>query len=95
MPSLELAHIREQGQDMLIFPLDDSFGRKTESDRAAMLTMLERRAHAAGLAGGAVAIWEHGSHTHFMGPRPWRPFLEGIDMDWVWANVNREISWTN
>jgi hypothetical protein len=93
MPSLKAAHIREQGQNMIIFPLDSAFGSKSSDDQAETLAELENRANAAGLAGHAVAVWESGSRMHFMGPRPWYGFLKGLTMHWVWANVNKEISW--
>jgi len=93
MPKLKAAHINEQGQNMIIFPLDRTFGMKTDHARSELLEELERRAHAAGLAGRAVAIWERGNQTHFLGPRSWQMFLQSISMRWVLANVNKELSW--
>ncbi len=93
MPSFKTAHIREQGQDMIIFPLDNSFGSKSSSDQSDALTDLEFRANAAGLAGHAAAVWESGNRTYSLGPRPWQGFLQSISMRWVWLNVNKEISW--
>jgi hypothetical protein len=93
MPKLKAAHINEQGQNMIIFPLDGAFGIKTHHARSEMLEELERRAHAAGLAGRAVAIWERGNQTHFLGPRPWQGFFQSISLRWVMANINKEISW--
>lgn len=93
MPRLKAAHVSEQGQNMIIFPLDSSFGSKTDQARSELLKELERRAHAAGLAGRAVAIWERGNQTHYLGPRPWQAFLQSISMQWVLANVNKELSW--
>jgi hypothetical protein len=93
MPALKAAHIREQGHNMIIFPLDQSFGRKSDRDRSTALAELERRAHEAGLAGRAVAFWEGTNRTHFMGPRPWHPFLKGLSMNDVLASVNKQIRW--
>jgi hypothetical protein len=93
MPKYKVAHIREQGQDMLLFPLSHQLGQLTDDEQSDLLEELERRAHAAGLAGGAAVFWQHGGHGHFMGPRPWHPFLRSISMSFVQRNVNREISW--
>ena len=93
MPRLKVAHILEQGQNMIIFPLDQSFGDKSNHDQEETLSSLEYRANSAGLAGHAVAIWQHGLHTHFRGPSKWQNFLRSISMRWVLANVNKEISW--
>jgi hypothetical protein len=93
MPSFNVAHLREQGQDMLLFPLDSGFGRKTSSDQRSILGELEVRAHHAGLAGRAAAVWESGGRTYTLGPPNWAGFLRSLSMRAVLANVNREISW--
>lgn len=93
MPRLKAAHVRQQGQDMIIFPLDSSFGNKASDDQSEVLAELEQRAHAAGLAGRAVAVWERGREMHSLGPRAWQGFLRSISMRWVLANVNKELSW--
>jgi hypothetical protein len=93
MPSLKAAHIREQGQDMIIFPLDRAFGQKSDRDQLLALGELERRANSAGLAGRAVAFWEGNNGTHFRGPSRWHPFLRGLSMRSVLASVNKKISW--
>ncbi len=93
MPNIDVAHIHEQGQDMLLFPLDGSFGHKTPSDQRAMLNELQAHARGAGLAGHAVAVWVSGGSTYTIGPERWRGFLQSIDMSFVIQNVNRKISW--
>ncbi|APR51913.1 hypothetical protein CA223_07275 [Sphingomonas koreensis] len=93
MPSFDVAHIREQGQDMLLFPLDHSFEHKTSTEQNALVNELQLRANRAGLAGKAVGVWQCGRQTRFLGPVPWHGFLQSIDMRFVLSNVNRELSW--
>jgi hypothetical protein len=93
MPSFEVAHIREQRQNMLLFPLDHSFENKPLVEQNSIVTQLQMRANQAGLAGRAVAVWEYGSETRFLGPTSWQAFFESIDMGFVFANINREVSW--
>jgi hypothetical protein len=93
MPRLKLAHLNEQGQNMIIFPLNSSFGNRSSREKNDALAELECRANNAGLAGRAVAIWQHGHHTHSMGPPKWQNFLRSISLQWVLAHVNKEISW--
>ena len=93
MPSFDVAHIREQGQNMLLFPLDGSFEHKPSSEQQVTLAELQSRAHAAGLAGKAVAVWARGDRTHFLGPRAWHNFLSSISMSFVLANVNKKVWW--
>jgi hypothetical protein len=94
MPTYKVAHINEQGQDMIIFPVDSAFSRMTRSDQEHQLGLLGFRANAAGLRGAAVAIWDAGGgHLGFFGPQQWHPFLKSIDLHFVMANLNKEISW--
>jgi hypothetical protein len=93
MPSFDVAHIREQGQNMLLFPLDDSFEFKSSAEQNSIVAQLQMRANRAGLGGRAVAVWQRGHETRFLGPPPWKAFLRSIDMTFVLTNVNRKISW--
>ena len=93
MPSFDVAHLHQQGQNMILVPLDDSFDHKSSAEQNGFLAELQMRAHQAGLAGRAVAVWMQGYETRFLGPTQWRAFFESIDMRFVLANVNLEISW--
>jgi hypothetical protein len=94
MPKYKVAHIREQGQDMIIFPLATSFAQKTESDQNEELGVLEFRANGAGFRGAAVAVWDAGSgQMGFRGPTQWHPFLRSINLQFVITNINKEVSW--
>jgi hypothetical protein len=94
MPHFKVAHIREQGQDMIIVPLDSAFGRKITSEQQSVRTELQARSRAAGLAGTVVPVWDDGfGRMGFFAPIGWRAFFESINLHWVFANVNREIYW--
>lgn len=93
MPSFDVAYVREQGQNMLLFPLNRSFAHKSSAEQHSILQELEERAHGAGLAGRAVAVWESGGRTYTIGPKLWAGFLRSLSMRAVLASVNRKISW--
>ncbi|WP_316186417.1 hypothetical protein [Bradyrhizobium sp. SZCCHNS30592] len=94
MPKYQVAHIREQGQDMIIFPLEARFGYLSDADKNHELGILESRANAAGLRGAAVAVWDAGGgRMGFMGPQPWHSFLRSISLQFVAANLNKEVFW--
>ena len=94
MPSFKVAHINEQGKDLIIFPLAPDFGNLTGEDQDRELAFLGSRANSAGLRGVAVAVWDLGmGRVAFRGPVSFYPFLSGINMKFVMAHVNREISW--
>jgi hypothetical protein len=93
MPTFKLAHVREQGQNMLLFPLGGNVAHKTTQEQHGILAELEDRAHAAGLAGRAAIFWESGGRTRSLGPKAWANFLRSMSMNAVLRSVNKSISW--
>ncbi|MGO9123532.1 MAG: hypothetical protein ACLP6G_01450 [Terriglobales bacterium] len=94
MPRYDVAHVKEQGVDLIIIPLDSMFGHKTSNTQQEIIAELQVRAHAAGLAGAVVPIWDSGGgRMAFMAPSQWHSFFSSIDFRWVAANINRELFW--
>jgi hypothetical protein len=94
MPKFELAHIREQGVDLIVIPLDDSFRLKSEKDKNASVAELQARAASAGLAGTVVPVWgEAGGRMAFLAPQNFHSYFKSIDLLFVAANINRELHW--
>ena len=94
MPRYRVTHLRREGQDMIIVPLDKSFGAKTEHDKKAFIAELQAYAGSAGLAGIVIPVWEgSGGGMNFIAPTPWHPFFQSIGMGYVMENVNRELAW--
>jgi hypothetical protein len=94
MPTFHLAHIKEQGVELMIIPLAQAFRHKTGADRSAILSELQRRATAAGLSGRVVPVWDSGGgQMSFLAPRNWRPFFQNISLSYVYQHLNRTLSW--
>ena len=93
MTSLKIAHIREQGQDMIIAPLASSFEHKTTNDQLAAVEEIQLAARSAGLRGTVAVVWQSGGRMKFIGPRPWHPFLGSLSMSHIQMNLNRTLSW--
>lgn len=93
MPTFKVAHLREQGQDMVIVPLNPDFGQKSESEQQAIVEELQLHSYRAGLKGTVVPVWAAGRRMAFIAPRPWHPFFQGLSLEWVLANINKQISW--
>jgi len=94
MPHLKVAHIRQQGVDLIIAPLDRDFGYKTPQDQQEIVGEIQLRANSAGLAGTIVPVWDGGGgRMSFIAPPNWHPFFRSLSLPSVWANVNRDISW--
>ena len=94
MPSMKVAHVRQQGVDLVIAPLDSDFGYKAPQDQREIVNEIQLRSRSAGLAGTVVPVWDGGGgRMSFIAPQPWHPFFRNLDLRSVWASVNREISW--
>ena len=93
MTTLKVAHIREQGQDMIIVPLDGSFDRKSEDDQLDAIDEIQAAASSAGLRGTVAVVWPSGGRMKFIGPQPWHPFLRSLNMQVVQRMLNRTLTW--
>ena len=94
MPTLKVAHLRQQGIDLVITPLNSDFGHKTRQDQEEIVSEIQLRSKSAGLAGKVVPVWDNGGgRMAFIAPDNWHPFFRSLNLSAVWANVNREISW--
>jgi hypothetical protein len=94
MPRYRVAHIREQGQDMVIVPLDSGFGRKMNSEQNETAAELQARSRSAGLRGRVVPVWDNGGgRMGFLAPHEWRAFFASLNLGRVFASINREIYW--
>jgi hypothetical protein len=93
MTTFEVAHLREQGQDIIIVLVDRSFGNKTESEQNQITTGLQICARSAGLAGTVVPVWDSGGgRMGFLAPRPWHQFFKGLSLRDIAANINRKLT---
>ena len=93
MPSFEVAHINREGVDLIITPVNESFGRATHSEQIETVEALESAAHEAGPKGTVVPVWQVGNRMGLIVPNPWHPFLSSLTFDDIFESVNREISW--
>ena len=93
MPKFKVAHIKEQGIDLIIVPLESSFHHKPQHEQIEIIDELQTRATAAGLAGTVVPVWMLGNRMGFIAPPNWHPFFKNISWNDVIRNVNKEIFW--
>lgn len=93
MPTFKLAHLKEQGQDMIIVPVNPSIGRGPQHEQHALTELLQEAANSAGLRGTVAIIWRDGRRVGFVAPRPWHPFFHSDHIyDLVLRNLNRELT---
>jgi hypothetical protein len=93
MPTYDIAHIREQGVDLIIIPLQASFGSKSRSAQNEVQSYLQECATSAGLAGTVVPVWDaSGGRMGFLAPPNWHSFFRSINLTFVSANINRKLT---
>lgn len=93
MTSFKIAHLHEQGQDMIIVPVSPSIGRSPQHEQHALTETLQEAATSAGLRGTVAIIWRDGHRVGFVAPRPWHPFFQSPNIyDLVLRNLNRELT---
>lgn len=92
MSHFDIAHIRKDGQSMIIAPVSHDFGLKSSAAQQAIIVGLQLAARAAGLAGTVVPVWDAGGRMMFIAPRPWHPFFRSISLNYVAANINKRLT---
>lgn len=88
----DVAHINEQGVDLIIIPLDSNFHHRTVQEQHAFKQGAQACAVRAGLRGTVVPVWEYGSYFYFIAPQNYEGFFKSIDMFFVSTNINRTLT---
>ena len=93
MPTFQVAYLRRDGQDVVIVPVDRSFGKRSPAEQARIQEAFQRSAAAAAIPGVVVPVWEDISgRMAFRAPAAWQEFFKSIDMVYVATALNRSLS---
>jgi hypothetical protein len=93
MPTFQVAHLQRDGQDIIIVPVDRTFGKRSPAEQARIQEAFQRSAVSVEMAGVVVPVWEDPSgRMAFRAPPPWHDFLKSIDMVYVATALNRTLS---
>ena len=93
MPSIPVATLHEQGQDMVIVIMDQGFARAAPKQQEATISQLQALAKLNGLKGTVAMVWDDGGKMNYLIPQPWHEFFQSITLDDVRARINAEIKW--
>src|SRR5467141_1535300 len=92
MPTFQVAHLHHDGQDVIIVPVDRSFGKRSPAEQARIQEAFQRSAVGADIPGVVVPVWEDASgRMAFRAPPPWHEFFKSIDMVYVARALNRSL----
>lgn len=90
---IRVAHIREQGVDLVIVPMESGFGAVSPQEQNDRLNVLRDCVARARLQGEVIPVWDMGEGAMaFLAPKGFHPYFQSINLDFVRANLNREIS---
>jgi len=93
MPTFQVACLQHDGLDMIIVPVDRSFGKRSATEQARIQEAFQRSAAAENLTGVVVPVWEGANgQMDFRAPATLRDFLKSIDMVYVATALNRNLS---
>jgi len=93
MPKFQVAALRHDGRDVIIVPVDRSFGKRSPAEQSRIQEAFQRSAAAVDIPGVVVPVWEDSSgRMAFRAPPPWHDFLKSIDMVYVATALNRSLS---
>ena len=93
MPKYRVGLLSRQGADIVIVQLEDAFQHKSADEQYRAVAELQVRANAAGLNGIVVPVWNNAGQIAFIAPPKFHGFLQGIDIEFVTVNFNRELCW--
>jgi hypothetical protein len=92
MTKLRVAHIQEQGVDLIIVPLDVSFGNQAPAAQQSAIETLRMSATLAGLNGDVIPVWDMGDgRMAFLCHKNYHPYFRSINLEFVYANLNKEL----
>lgn len=85
MTTFNVAHLHEQGQDIIIVLVNRQVSQ-------AQCNALQAYARSAGLAGIVVPVWRQGFGFGFLAPNAWFSFFRSLSWEFICRNVNRTLT---
>lgn len=92
MPKFPVAHLKEQGQDLVVIFVSSAMRYKTLQERQATLEDFQASSLAAGLAGTAALAWEFGSRLEYFCAPAFQTFFSSLSYEDLTANINRTLT---
>lgn len=90
----KIAHVKYQGNNMVLVWVNRNYFYASNQDQARWFTAIEQCVRSANLAGQSLLVTEDNGRFRFYGPNSWHNFMRTIDMNWVRARINKELTCT-
>src|SRR3989337_1679477 len=88
----QIAHIKEQNQDIIIVLISPSIENKPKQQQDAILQTIQLCASSAGLAGTVCLVWESKNRFNFIAPAQWHPYFKSTNMLYVRTILNKTLT---
>jgi hypothetical protein len=93
MMTYRVGYICEQGQCIVIIPLDSLFGNLLEETQLRIISKLKQCSIDAGLKGDVVVFWWSGSDYSFIAPPKWHAFFKSLGVfERLLTNLNKTLT---
>jgi class 3 adenylate cyclase len=93
MNSIEVAHLRIQGQDFVFVPLSSQFKAVSAPDKQALLKQLRDICRGASLGGDVVIVWPSDTGVGFLADNRFHAVLsKSLTLSFVRANLNKKLA---
>lgn len=92
MAEFDIAHINEQGEDIILIPVNNNFGYKSPIEQEQTIASLQNFASLAGLRGKVIPVWVDAvNRMHFVAPEYYHAFMFSINYKYVLRNLNKKL----
>jgi hypothetical protein len=87
-----VAHTRTRDVDMVVVKVGARFFEADQKTQARWYTDIQACVRSVKLGGTVIAVANVNGGFKYYGPKTWHNFLRTIDMPWVNARVNKEMT---
>ncbi len=87
-----VAHTRTRDVNMVVVKVAASFFNADLNTQARWYTDIQSCVRRVNMAGTVIVVASYNGGFRFYGPKTWHDFLRSIDMAWVNARVNKEMT---
>lgn len=92
MTEYKIAHVQEEGNDIIFVPLDCDFAQKPNEEKQEVVRSLQLFARCNGMAGQVVPVWASGPSFSFIAPLELTVYLRGLSWDFITGNINKTLA---
>ncbi len=93
LPTMQVAHVNVSGADFVLVPFDTGFAQADVGYQQGVMSQLNTLMQEQQLGGAVTPVWEiPGQGLGYFAPPQHHARLQSLSLDFVRANLNREIS---